>query len=74
VLGRHRDDSIELSPDLEKRVGSIYLEKRVGSNTMHATIRRYEEIDQTHTSEHVKKAENSLLPRLSELRASTATT
>jgi hypothetical protein len=35
--------------------------------TMHATIRRYEAIDQTRTSELVKKAENSLLPRLSEL-------
>ncbi len=35
--------------------------------TMHATIRRYEAIDQTRTSELVKKAEDSLLPRLSEL-------
>jgi len=34
---------------------------------MHATIRRYEAIDQTRTSELVKQAENSLLPRLSEL-------
>jgi hypothetical protein len=34
---------------------------------MHATIRRYEAIDQTRTSELVKKAEDSLLPRLSEL-------
>jgi hypothetical protein len=34
---------------------------------MHATIRRYEAIDQARTSELVKKAENSLLPRLSEL-------
>ena len=34
---------------------------------MHATIRRYEGIDQTRTSELVKKAEDSLLPRLSEL-------
>jgi hypothetical protein len=34
---------------------------------MFATIRRYEAIDQTRTSELVKKAEDSLLPRLSEL-------
>ena len=34
---------------------------------MHATIRRYDAIDQTRTSELVKKAEDSLLPRLSEL-------
>jgi hypothetical protein len=34
---------------------------------MHATIRRYEGIDQARTSELVKKAEDSLLPRLSEL-------
>jgi hypothetical protein len=34
---------------------------------MHATIRRYEAIDQTRTSELVKKVEDSLLPRLSEL-------
>jgi hypothetical protein len=34
---------------------------------MHATIRRYEAIDQTRISELVKKAEDSLLPRLSEL-------
>jgi len=35
---------------------------------MHATIRRYEAIDQTRTSELVKKVEDSLLPLLSELR------
>jgi hypothetical protein len=34
---------------------------------MHATIRRYEAIDQTRISELVKKVEDSLLPRLSEL-------
>ncbi len=34
---------------------------------MHATIRRYEAIDETRASELVKKAEDSLLPRLSEL-------
>jgi hypothetical protein len=34
---------------------------------MHATIRRYEAIDQNRTSELVKKAQDSLLPRLSEL-------
>jgi hypothetical protein len=34
---------------------------------MHATIRRYDAIDQARTSELVKKAEDSLLPRLSEL-------
>jgi hypothetical protein len=34
---------------------------------MNATIRRYEAVDQTRTSELVKKAEDSLLPRLSEL-------
>ena len=34
---------------------------------MDATIRRYEAIDQARTSELVKKAEDSLLPRLSEL-------
>jgi hypothetical protein len=34
---------------------------------MHATIRRYEAIDETRISELVKKAEDSLLPRLSEL-------
>jgi hypothetical protein len=33
---------------------------------MHATIRRYEAIDQTRISELVKKAEDGLLPRLSE--------
>jgi hypothetical protein len=37
------------------------------SITMHATIRRYEAIDETRISELVKKAEDSLLPRLSEL-------
>ena len=35
---------------------------------MHATIRRYEAIDQTRTSELVKKVEDGLLPLLSELR------
>jgi len=34
---------------------------------MHATIRRYEAVDQARTDELVKKAEESLLPRLSEL-------
>ena len=34
---------------------------------MHATIRRYEAIDKTRTSELVKKVQDSLLPRLSEL-------
>ena len=34
---------------------------------MHATIRRYEAIDQTRTSELVKKVEDGLLPHLSEL-------
>lgn len=34
---------------------------------MHATIRRYEAVDQTRTDELVKKAEDNLLPRLSEL-------
>ena len=34
---------------------------------MHATIRRYEGIDQARTSELVKKAQDSLLPRLTEL-------
>jgi len=34
---------------------------------IHATIRRYEAIDQARIDELVKKAENSLLPRLSEL-------
>jgi hypothetical protein len=34
---------------------------------MHATIRRYEAIDQARTSELVKKTEDSLVPRLSEL-------
>jgi hypothetical protein len=34
---------------------------------MHATIRRYEAIDEARTSELVKKAEDGLLPRLSEL-------
>jgi hypothetical protein len=35
--------------------------------TMHATIRRYEATDQTRIGEVVKKAETSLVPRLSEL-------
>jgi len=35
--------------------------------TLNATIRRYEAIDQNRTSELIKKAEDSLLPRLSEL-------
>ena len=34
---------------------------------MHATIRRYEAVDQTRTSELVKKTQDSLIPRLSEL-------
>jgi hypothetical protein len=34
---------------------------------MHATIRRYEAIDQTRTSELIKKAEDSLLPSLNKL-------
>jgi hypothetical protein len=34
---------------------------------MFATIRRYEAIDPTRTAELVKKAEESLLPRLNEL-------
>jgi hypothetical protein len=34
---------------------------------MHATIRRYEAIDQSRTGELVKKAEHTLLPRVSEL-------
>jgi hypothetical protein len=35
---------------------------------MHATIRRYEAIDQTRTSELVKQAEENLVPRLTELQ------
>jgi hypothetical protein len=34
---------------------------------MYATIRRYEAIDQTRTSELVKKVDESLVPRLSNL-------
>ena len=34
---------------------------------MYATIRRYEAIDQTRSNELVKKAEETLLPRLSKL-------
>jgi hypothetical protein len=34
---------------------------------MHATIRRYDAIDQSRTNELIKKAESTLLPRLSEL-------
>ena len=34
---------------------------------MHATIRRYEAIDKSRTAELVKKAQDSLLPRLSEM-------
>ena len=34
---------------------------------MHATIRRYESIDQSRTSELVKKVDETLLPTLSEL-------
>ena len=34
---------------------------------MHATIRRYEAIDETRISEIVKKVDDSLLPRLNEL-------
>jgi hypothetical protein len=34
---------------------------------MHATIRRYEAIDKARTTEVVKKAQDSLLPRLSEM-------
>jgi hypothetical protein len=34
---------------------------------MHATIRRYEGIDQTRKDELTKKVEESLLPRLSEM-------
>jgi hypothetical protein len=34
---------------------------------MHATIRRYEAIDQTRTSELVKKVDETLVPRLSKL-------
>jgi len=35
--------------------------------TLNATIRRYEATDQSRTSELIKKAEDSLLPRLSKL-------
>jgi hypothetical protein len=34
---------------------------------MYATIRRYESVDQSRTSELVKKADESLVPRLSKL-------
>lgn len=34
---------------------------------MHATIRRYEASDKTRTTEIIKKAQDSLLPRLSEM-------
>jgi heme-degrading monooxygenase HmoA len=34
---------------------------------MHATIRRYEASDKTRTTEIVKKTQDSLLPRLSEM-------
>ena len=34
---------------------------------MHATIRRYEAVDQTRTRELVKKADETLVPRLSKL-------
>ena len=35
---------------------------------MHATIRRYESIDKARTNEIVQKAQDGLLPRLSELQ------
>jgi hypothetical protein len=35
--------------------------------TLNATIRRYEATDQNRTSELIKKAEDGLIPRLSEL-------
>jgi heme-degrading monooxygenase HmoA len=34
---------------------------------MHVTIRRYEAVDQTRTGELIKKTEDNLAPRLSEL-------
>jgi hypothetical protein len=34
---------------------------------MHATIRRYESVDQSRTSELVKKVDETLVPRLSKL-------
>ena len=34
---------------------------------MYATIRRYEAVDQARTSELIKKAQDTLLPRMSEL-------
>jgi hypothetical protein len=45
----------------------FYLKKKVGSIIMFGTIRRYEAVDQNRTTELVKKAEDGLLPRLSEL-------
>jgi hypothetical protein len=35
--------------------------------TLHATIRRYETVDQTRTSEIVKNAQDNLVPSLSQL-------
>src|SRR5581483_7489526 len=51
-----RDDSAE----------SSCLDKRVGIS-MYATIRRYEAVDQSRSSELVNKAKDSLVPRLTEL-------
>jgi hypothetical protein len=41
---------------------------------MYATIRRYESVDQSRTSELVKKADETLVPRLSKLPGSAAIT
>src|SRR5208282_2488687 len=41
--------------------------KRVGSMAIHATIRRYEAVDEARITEVVKNAQNKLLPRVSEL-------
>jgi len=55
-VGAHQEDSTEF-PILKKQLGHL----------MFATIRRYEGIDQTRTSELVKKVDDSLVPRLSNL-------
>ena len=41
---------------------------------MHATIRRYEGVDQTRTDELTRKVNETLVPQLSKLQGSRATT
>jgi hypothetical protein len=69
-------DVVELNKLLRRHLGParagelnrvLHPEENSWDHAMYATIRRYESVDQSRTSELVKKADENLVPRLSKL-------